>query len=103
MSLLGVPAEMLATHGAVSAAVAEAMAAGIRRRLGADYGLSTTGIAGPGGGTEATPVGMVYVGLAWDGGATTTNWNWAGTRTEIQSRTAKLALNALRLDWLKTV
>jgi nicotinamide-nucleotide amidase len=46
---------------------------------------------------------MVYVGLAWAGGATTTMWNWAGTRTEIQSRTAKLALNALRLHLLKTV
>src|SRR5439155_6896824 len=102
MSLLGVPAEMLARHGAVSAAVAEAMAVGARQRLRADYGMSTTGIAGPGGGTEETPVGMVYVGLAWDDGATTTSWNWAGTRTEIQSRTAKLALNALRVHLLKS-
>jgi competence/damage-inducible protein CinA-like protein len=101
-SLLGVRADLVAAHGPVSAPVAEAMAIGVRRQLGADYGVSTTGIAGPGGGTEATPVGMVYVGLAWAGGSTTTSWNWAGTRAEIQSRTAKLALNALRLHLLKT-
>jgi nicotinamide-nucleotide amidase len=101
--LLCVQADMLATHGAVSAPVAEAMAVGVRQRLGADYGVSTTGIAGPGGGTEETPVGLVYVGLAWAGGATTTMWNWAGTRAEIQSRTAKLALNVLRLHMLKSV
>jgi nicotinamide-nucleotide amidase len=103
MNLLGVRAEMLATHGAVSAPIAEAMAVGVRQRLGTDFGVSTPGIAGPGGGTEQTPVGMVYVGLSWDGGATTMSWNWAGTRTEIQSRTAKLALNALRLQLMKTV
>lgn len=102
MGLLGVPAELLATHGAVSAPVAEAMAVGVRQRLGADYGVSTTGIAGPGGGTAETPVGTVFVGLSWDGGATTTSWSWGGTRTEIQSRTAKLALNALRLYLLKS-
>jgi nicotinamide-nucleotide amidase len=102
-SLLGVPAELLEAHGAVSAPVAEAMAVGVRQRLGADYGVSTTGIAGPGGGTPETPVGMVYVGIAWDGGAVTSSWNWAGIRTEIQSRTAKMALNALRLQLLKTV
>jgi nicotinamide-nucleotide amidase len=47
-------------------------------------------------------VGTVFVGLSWDGGATTTSWSWGGTRTEIQSRTAKLALNALRLYLLKS-
>jgi nicotinamide-nucleotide amidase len=100
--LLGVPADLLATHGAVSAAVAEAMAVGVRQRLAADFAVSSTGIAGPGGATEETPVGLVYVGLAWAGGSTTTTWNWAGTRAEIQSRTAKLALNALRLHLLKS-
>lgn len=101
VNLLGVPAELIAKHGAVSAPVAEAMAVGTRQRLGADIGVSTTGLAGPGGGTAEKPVGLVYVGLAWDGGTRTATWNWSGTRTEIQSRTAKLALNAVRLHLMK--
>jgi nicotinamide-nucleotide amidase len=61
---LGVPADLLATHGAVSEPVAAAMAEGARRVSGACLALSTTGIAGPGGGTESKPVGTVYIGLA---------------------------------------
>lgn len=61
---LGVPADLLAAHGAVSEPVAAAMAEGARRVSGADFALSTTGIAGPGGGTESKPVGTVYIGLA---------------------------------------
>lgn len=61
---LGVPADLLAVHGAVSEPVAAAMAEGARRVSGADSALSTTGIAGPGGGTESKPVGTVYIGLA---------------------------------------
>ena len=61
---LGVPAELIATHGAVSEEVARAMAQGVRRVSGAHYGLATTGIAGPGGGSEQKPVGTVYIGLA---------------------------------------
>ena len=64
---LGVPASLLAVHGAVSEPVAVAMAEGARRVSGARYALSTTGIAGPGGGTEAKPVGTVYVALAAGG------------------------------------
>ncbi|MEN9215102.1 MAG: CinA family nicotinamide mononucleotide deamidase-related protein, partial [Gloeomargarita sp. DG_1_6_bins_138] len=62
--LLGVPAKLLAEWGAVSAPVAEAMAVGVRERLGTTWGLSITGIAGPAGGTLAKPVGLVYIGLA---------------------------------------
>lgn len=61
---LGVPKELLAAHGAVSPEVAEAMAAGAQRASGADWALSVTGVAGPGGGTADKPVGLVYFGLA---------------------------------------
>ncbi|HSN04708.1 MAG TPA: competence/damage-inducible protein A, partial [Nitrospira sp.] len=64
--MLGVPAELIAKHGAVSREVAASMAKGIRERAGVSVGLSVTGIAGPGGATETKPVGLVYVGL--DGG-----------------------------------
>ncbi len=98
---LGVPPELLAAHGAVSAQVAEAMAAGCRVRLKTDLAVSTTGIAGPGGATPTKPVGLVYVGVAWPGGVSSTPFSWAGTRTEVQSRTAKMALNVVRLKLLE--
>ncbi len=63
-SLLGVSPDDLATYGAVSVPVAQQMACGVKQRLGSDWGLSITGIAGPGGGTESKPVGLVYIGLA---------------------------------------
>jgi nicotinamide-nucleotide amidase len=99
--LLGVPQDLLDIHGAVSAPVAEAMAVGCRQQLKTDLAVSTTGLAGPGGATPDKPVGLVYVGLAWDGGVKSVPFNWAGTRTEIQSRTAKQALNVLRLKLLE--
>src|SRR5947209_4869229 len=99
--LLGVPADMIGKHGAVSPQVAEAMAAGCRHRLGVDLAVSTTGIAGPGGATATKPVGLVYVGLAHAGGVKSVQWNWAGTRTEIQSRSARQALNLVRLHLMR--
>src|SRR5207302_3512763 len=99
--LLGVPEELLARHGAVSAEVAEAMAAGCRDRFGSDLAVSTTGIAGPGGAEPGKPVGLVHVGLAWSGGVSSASFSWSGTRGEIQSRTAKMALNAVRLHLLR--
>ncbi len=101
-ALLGVPQSLLDEHGAVSAPVVEAMAVGCRTRLGTDLALSTSGLAGPGGATPDKPIGLVYVGLAWDGGVTSRHWNWGGKRTEVQSRTAKLALNLVRLHLLHT-
>jgi nicotinamide-nucleotide amidase len=94
--LLGVPEQTLKEHGAVSAQVAEAMAAGCRNLFHADLAVSTTGIAGPTGATATKPVGLVYVGLAWQGGVTSQVTNWSGTRHEIQSRSAKQALDLLR-------
>lgn len=98
--LLDVPESLIKQHGVISAPVVEAMAVDCRARLGADFGLSTVGLAGPGGGTQEQPVGLVYAGLAWDGGVVSRTYNWLGTRAEIQSRTAKLALNLLRLHLL---
>lgn len=63
-SELGVPSPLLAAHGAVSQPVAEAMAEGALKKSGADYALALTGIAGPGGGTEEKPVGLVFIALA---------------------------------------
>jgi len=90
---LGVPAEMIARHSAVSAEVARAMAEGVRVKFGADFGLATTGYAGPTG----ESVGRVFVAVADADGCEVVPYSWPGTRTEVQSRTAKMALNALRL------
>ncbi len=98
--MLAVPQALLDEHGAVSAAVAEAMAVGCRTRFRTDLAVSTVGIAGPDGGSSAKPVGLVHVGLAWDGGVSSRSFNWGGTRQEVQSRTAKLALNQVRLHLL---
>ena len=101
VELLGVPQPLLDTHGAVSAPVAEAMAIGCRTRLRTDLAVSSIGIAGPAGAALDKPVGLVYVGLAWDGGATSVSFSWTGTRDEVRSRTASLALNRVRLHLLE--
>lgn len=99
--MLAVSPELIAMHGAVSPQVAEAMAVACRTRFRTGLAVSTVGIAGPGGATADKPVGQVYLGMAWDGGASTHSWSWLGTRGEVQSRTAKLALNRVRLHLLK--
>jgi nicotinamide-nucleotide amidase len=98
--LLGVPKEALAEQGAVSEPVARAMAEGARNVSGADYGLSVTGVAGPGGGTEEKPVGLVYVGVADAEGAKAERLDltaWARSRDSIRERSANRALDLLRL------
>ena len=67
IDLLGVPDELIAAHGAVSAEVAEAMAAGALAAAGADLSVAVTGIAGPGGGSEQKPVGRVHIAIAQPG------------------------------------
>jgi len=94
-AVLGVPDSVLAAHGAVSAQVALAMASGGRERLGATLCVSTTGIAGPDGGSEAKPVGLTYVGLAWAGGTDVRKLVFAGDRAANRDSAARAAL-----DWL---
>lgn len=99
-ALVGVPAALLESHGAVSAPVAEAMAAGARQRLGADYALSITGVAGPEGGTETKPVGLVYIGLAGPEGVRSTENHFIGIREDVRRRSTQVALQMLREDLL---
>lgn len=98
--LLGVPPELIEDHGAVSPHVAEAMAKGIKRRSGATIGLSVTGIAGPGGGTDEKPVGLVYIGLADDVQVEAKEYKLFGSRKEIRERTAQIALDVIRRRYL---
>ena len=94
---LGVPKEMLDEYGAVSEEVAGAMASGVRKDAGADYGIGITGIAGPDGGTEEKPVGLVYIGIADENGCEVHRYLYSYDRKRIRERTVKTALNLLRL------
>ncbi|MEZ5400280.1 MAG: competence/damage-inducible protein A [Bryobacteraceae bacterium] len=95
-SLLGVPAETLARHTAVSTETAEAMAAGARQRTASTFALSITGYAGPDGGTEADPVGTVYIGLASPDGVESRRVRLFGDRQRIRQMAANAALDLLR-------
>lgn len=93
---LGVPEEMLARVGTVSAETAQAMAVGARAGGKADIGVSVTGIAGPGGGSAEKPVGTVHIGLAWGGGVISEHHHLLGSRTDIAYRAAQNALALVR-------
>jgi nicotinamide-nucleotide amidase len=92
---LGVGAELLAAHGAVSAQVARAMAEGARTRLGTDLAVAITGIAGPGGGSDEKPVGLTYVAVADSTGGDVRRHLWAGDRSENKRDSAVAALELL--------
>jgi PncC family amidohydrolase len=94
-ALLGVADELLAAHGAVSAQAARAMAVGARERLGVGLAVSVTGIAGPGGGSEAKPVGLTYVAVADEAGEDVRRFHWTGDRAANKRLSAGAALELL--------
>jgi nicotinamide-nucleotide amidase len=94
--LAGVPAALIQSNGAVSEPVAIAMAAGIRLRAGVDVGIGTTGIAGPGGGTDAKPVGTVALAVAVPGGEDVRTYRFLGDRSQIKFQASQAALDLLR-------
>lgn len=98
MKRLGVKKETLDKYGAVSEETAIEMARGVAKGLNANIGLSTTGIAGPGGGTDEKPVGLVYIGLYINGDVKVKKCNLVGSREKIRSRATSEALNLLRLE-----
>jgi nicotinamide-nucleotide amidase len=94
-SLLGVSAETLDKLGAVSEECAREMAAGVRKATGADWGVSVTGIAGPGGGTKDKPVGLVYIGLDGPHGSSVVRNEFIGDRDNVRERSIHAALAML--------
>lgn len=101
-AVLGVPLELLERHGAVSDAVALAMAQGVRQLTGATWAIAVTGIAGPGGGTAEKPVGLVHIAIAGPAGPCSEGVRFGALRGRdwIQTLTAGEALNRLRLQLL---
>lgn len=94
--LLGVSEAALREHGAVSAQVAEEMAVGAARRFGATMGVSVTGIAGPDGGSETKPVGLVFIGYAANGKSHSYRFQFTGDRDRVRHYTAQAALDIIR-------
>jgi nicotinamide-nucleotide amidase len=100
--LLNVPAALIAEHGAVSEAVARAMAEGIRALAGSDVGIGITGIAGPGGGTPDKPVGTVAIAVVTSDGARARTLKFFGGREMVKFQSTQAAMNMLRLMMMKS-
>lgn len=94
--LLGIPQTLIDKHGAVSAETAAAMAKGIQQAAHTDLGLSITGIAGPDGGTDKKPVGLVYIAIATSQGVKTQEHRFLGSREQVRMRAAQIALDTVR-------
>jgi nicotinamide-nucleotide amidase len=97
MQWLGVDAGLIEHHGAVSDEVARAMAQGARGRCEVDYAIGVTGIAGPGGGTEEKPVGLVYIAVSGPDGVNSERYRFFGDRDAVRERSRVAALNMVRL------
>lgn len=97
IELLGVPQEIIDQYGAVSEQTATLMAEGVRKLAKTDYGLSSTGIAGPTGGTPEKPVGLVYIGFASENESFAQKFQFGGDRITNRERAAQAALNTVRL------
>jgi len=97
MKVLGVEEAALAVHGAVSETVAKAMATGVRKRLGTDWAVSTTGIAGPDGGTPEKPVGTVWIAVAGPDGCRAERFQMGKDRQRNVQKTVLAAMNLLRV------
>jgi nicotinamide-nucleotide amidase len=95
--VLGIDSESIRAHGAVSAEIAAAMAEGIRKISGADIGISTTGIAGPDGGSDEKPVGLMFAGYSTDKGTETQKMQFVEDRLINKSRMSQAVLDILRL------
>ncbi|MEV7611330.1 CinA family protein [Streptomyces sp. NPDC089799] len=100
--LLGVDAELLAAHGAVNAQVAAEMAAGVRRALGATWGIATTGVAGPDP-QDGQPVGTVFIAVAGPGGGKTAALRLNGSRAEIRRESVRTVLELLSSELRENV
>jgi PncC family amidohydrolase len=96
LSVLRVPAEVLRAHGSVSAEAAEAMAVGVRELVGADVGVATTGIAGPGGATPTKPVGLAYVAVATAERVVVREYHWGADRATNRAASAAAAADLVR-------
>lgn len=95
--ILGVPSEIISEYGAVSEECVRKMAEGVRRITGSDYAVATSGIAGPGGGTQTKPVGLVWIGISSEKGTEAVSFVFKGDRKRNIERFASNALNQLRI------
>ena len=99
--ILGVRQETMDNDGVVSAACAREMAAGVRRISSADWGVSATGLAGPDGGTDDTPVGTVFIGVAGPDGTQVNEFHFRGNRDWVRTLACSNGLNLLRLRMIR--
>jgi len=99
-ALLGVPKELISRHGAVSAEVAEAMASGAQKKFHTTYAVSTTGVAGPTGGSAEKPVGLVWIGVAGPNGTVSHRFQFGNERERNIRRASLMALDLLRKELL---